>query len=114
MLYQLLPPPFHFAICYSGFILSHPLYKSLYYPRIQTPILHFIGDLDPVIPEDQTLKFAGRCKNRSIKYHPGAHFVPRGKLFQEAILDFIKAWLRIDAIEAAEVVNTRPTSGENI
>jgi hypothetical protein len=32
-------------------------------------------------------------------YHPGAHFVPRGKIFQEAILDFIMEWLRIDATD---------------
>ncbi|KAH8792230.1 dihydrofolate reductase, partial [Hyaloscypha sp. PMI_1271] len=98
---NLLPPPFHFAICYSGFKLSHPRYKSLYYPRIQTPVLHFIGDLDPVIPEDHTLNFAGRCENRLIIYHPGAHFVPRGKICQEAILDFIIEWLRIDATDGS-------------
>jgi fermentation-respiration switch protein FrsA (DUF1100 family) len=69
--------------------------------------LHFVGDLDPAIPEDHTLKFAERCKNRCIKYHPGAHFVPRGKIF-EAVLDFIKEWLRR---EVAEVENTRPTRG---
>jgi pimeloyl-ACP methyl ester carboxylesterase len=68
--------------------------------------LHFVGDLDPVIPEDHTLKFARRCKNRLIKYHPGAHFVPRGKIFQEAMLDFIKEWLRIDVIEVADVDET--------
>jgi hypothetical protein len=29
-------------------------------------------------------------------YYPGAHFVPRSKLFQEAMLDFIEEWLRRD------------------
>ncbi|KAH8653987.1 serine hydrolase FSH [Tricladium varicosporioides] len=104
---DLLPPPFHFAICYSGFILSHPQYKSLYSPQIQTPVLHFVGNLDPVIPKDHTLRFAGRCKNRLIKHHPGTHFVPRGKIFQEAILDFIDKWLRGGVIEVAEVKNTK-------
>ncbi|KAH8650369.1 serine hydrolase-domain-containing protein [Tricladium varicosporioides] len=83
---SLLPPPFHFAICSSGFILSHPQYKSLYYPRIKTPVLHFIGNFDPIIPEDHTLKLAGRCKNRLIVHHPGAHFVPRGTIFQKAMI----------------------------
>ncbi|PVH69113.1 hypothetical protein DL98DRAFT_626577, partial [Cadophora sp. DSE1049] len=101
---NLLPPPFHFAICCSGFKFSHPRYKSLYYPRIQTPVLHFVGDLDPVIPENHTLKFAGRCKNRLIIYHPGAHFVPRDKIFQEAILDFIMEWLSIDATDGPGVL----------
>jgi pimeloyl-ACP methyl ester carboxylesterase len=84
--------------------LSHPWYKSLYYLQIQTPVLHFVRDLDLVIPKDHTLKFAGRCKNRLIMYHPGAHFVPRGKIFQEAILDFIIEWLRIDATDSLGVL----------
>jgi pimeloyl-ACP methyl ester carboxylesterase len=83
--------------------LSHPRYKSLYYPQIQTPVLYFVGNFDPVIPEDYTLKFAGRCKNRLVEYHPGVHFVPRGKIFQEAMLDFLRVWLRIDSREVAEV-----------
>jgi len=100
---RFLPPPFHFAICSSGFILSHPQYKSLYYPRVQTPVLHFVGNFDPVIPQDHTLKLAGRCKNRLIVYHPGAHFMPRGKIFQEAMQDFIKKWLRRDATSVLPV-----------
>lgn len=38
-----------------------------------------------------------------VEYHPGAHFVPRGKIFQEAMLDFLRVWLRIDSREVAEV-----------
>ena len=71
-------------------MLSHPQYKSLYYPQIQTPVLHFVGKFDPVIPEDHALKFAKRCKNRLVKYHPGTHFVPRGKIFQDDYPGFYK------------------------
>jgi hypothetical protein len=65
--------------------------------------LHFVGNFDIVIPEDETLKFAGRCKNRLVKYHPGAHFILRGKIFQETMLDFIREWLKIDSTEVVEV-----------
>ncbi|PMD21289.1 hypothetical protein NA56DRAFT_572417, partial [Hyaloscypha hepaticicola] len=88
--YRLFPLPFHFAICYSDFILSHSQYKSLYYLQIRIPVLHFVGNFDMVISEDETLKFAGRYKNRLVKYYPGTHFVPRSKIFQETILDFIR------------------------
>lgn len=37
--------------------------------------------------------------------------MPRGKIFQEAMLDFINEKLRIDATEVAELGNTRPTKG---
>ena len=66
--------------------------------------MHFIGSFDPIIPEDHTLKLAERCKNRLIVYHPGAHFVPRGKIFQEAMLDFIKEWLRRDVAGCPSVL----------
>ncbi|KAH6670204.1 hypothetical protein B0J14DRAFT_486515, partial [Halenospora varia] len=61
-----------------------------------TPVLHFIRNFDPIIPKDHILKLAGRCKNRLIIYHLGAYFVPQGKIFHKAILDFIKEWLRRD------------------
>jgi hypothetical protein len=73
--------------------------------------LHFVGNLDPVIPEDHTLKFAGRRKNGLIIYHPGAHFVPRGKIFQEAILDFIMKWLRIDTTDGPGVLRAEAGTG---
>jgi hypothetical protein len=56
-----------------------------------------------VIPEDETLKFIGRCKNRLVKYYLSAYFVPRGKIFQETMLDFIREWLKIDSTEVVEV-----------
>ena len=39
--------------------------------------------------------------------------MPRGKILQETILDFIKTWLRIDATEVAGVESTGPTSGDD-
>jgi hypothetical protein len=44
-------------------------------------------------------------------YHPGAHFVPRGKIFQEAMLDFIMEWLRIDATNGSGVLRTEAKLG---
>jgi hypothetical protein len=52
--------------------------------------LHFVENFDPIIPEDHTLKLAGRCKYRCIKYHPGAHFVPRGKKISGGCAGFHK------------------------
>jgi hypothetical protein len=44
-------------------------------------------------------------------YHPGAHFVPRGKIFQDAMLDFIMEWLRIDATNGSGVLRTEAKLG---
>jgi hypothetical protein len=61
--------------------------------------LHFVKDLNLVILKDHTLKFAGKCKNCLIMRYLGAYFILKGKIFQEAILDFIIEWLRINATD---------------
>jgi hypothetical protein len=74
-----------------------------------SPVLHFIGNFDPIIPEDHTLKPVGRCENRLIIYHLSAHFMPRSKIFQKAMLDFIKEWLRRDATDCLSVLPVAST-----
>ena len=91
---QLLPSqPFGFGIFFSGCILAHPLYKSLFYPRLKTPVLHFVGEHDTHLPQCEMVKFSKRCKNIRTVYHPGSHFVPRYKFCQEEILAFLKEQL---------------------
>ncbi|KAJ5726220.1 uncharacterized protein N7483_007577 [Penicillium malachiteum] len=82
-------PPLHFAVCYSGFKLSHKKYRSLYYPKIETPILHYIGTLDSWISESQTLKLAKRCRYVKIAYFMGTHFVPRSRGMLEILVHFV-------------------------
>jgi hypothetical protein len=49
------------------------------------------------------LKFIRKYKNRLIIYYLGTYFILRGKIFQEAILDFIIEWLRIDTTDGPRV-----------
>ncbi|TVY75861.1 Dihydrofolate reductase [Lachnellula suecica] len=84
-----LPPRFKFAICCSGFVFKHPFYDSLYAPKIKTPTLHFVSAWDPVILENLTLRAAARCSMSRLVYHPGSHFVPRGRFAQKAMLEFV-------------------------
>ncbi|PMD17811.1 hypothetical protein NA56DRAFT_727830 [Hyaloscypha hepaticicola] len=84
---SLLPSqPFKFGIFFSGCILSHPVYKTVFYPMLKTPVLHFIGELDTHLPLREMLKFSKRYKNSRTVSHPGSHFVPRYKFCQEEIL----------------------------
>ncbi|KAH8426571.1 alpha/beta hydrolase [Aspergillus melleus] len=82
-------PPLQFVVAYSGFMLSHPVYKSLYYPKLQTPILHLIGTLDSMIAEPLTLRLAQQCQTRKIQYFAGGHFVPRHSEIVSEVADFI-------------------------
>ncbi|KAH8821233.1 serine hydrolase FSH [Xylogone sp. PMI_703] len=83
-------PPLYFAVCFSGFMLSHKQYKPLYYPKIQTPTLHVIGSLDTWTPQSRTMKLAKRCNQSRIVYFSGTHFVPRGREVVKFLMGFLR------------------------
>lgn len=70
-------------------MLAHPAYNSLYYPKLQTPILHFIGTLDSMIAEPLTLRLAQQCQIQNIRYFAGGHFVPRHSEIVSEVAGFI-------------------------
>ncbi|EME38810.1 hypothetical protein DOTSEDRAFT_57153 [Dothistroma septosporum NZE10] len=93
-------PPLKFAVSYSGFGAStHELYHGFYEPKIQTPMLHFIGTLDTVVSEERSLNLVKACFDAEGKvggvprvvYHPGGHFLPSsGKQYVAALVAFIR------------------------
>ncbi|CAG8012882.1 unnamed protein product [Penicillium salamii] len=87
--YNIQHPPLQFAVCFSGFMLSQTQYRYLYYPKIETPILHFIGKLDPWISGSQTLKLARRCRSAKVAYFMGTHYVPRTKETVKMLVQFV-------------------------
>ena len=93
---QALPPSFMFAIISSGVRLSHPRYKPLYCPKIQTPVLHFIGDYDTHIPNTDMLKLSRVCTKCTTVRHPGAHFMPRYMHCRVAMSKFIIECLSVE------------------
>nr|DAB41485.1 TPA_exp: esterase [Aspergillus westerdijkiae] len=70
-------PPLKFILSYSGFKMSHVCYRAIYRPKIQTPVMHFIGNLDTYIPGPLTLQLARRCINHKVVYFHGCHYIPR-------------------------------------
>lgn len=93
-------PPMRFAVSYSGFGAStNALYQSFYEPKIQTPMLHFIGSVDTVVSEERSLRLVDACvKGRGtegggprVVYHPGGHFLPSSqKQYVAALVAFIR------------------------
>jgi len=78
---------------FNGGWCSEQRYKAFYdHPRIQTPIAHFLGSLDCVVDEGRSRALIDACggeaKTRVI-WHPGGHFVPSGKQYLEALVDFV-------------------------
>ncbi|PYI04300.1 alpha/beta-hydrolase [Aspergillus sclerotiicarbonarius CBS 121057] len=79
-------PPLKFVVAYSGFMLGHPMYTELYEPAIRTPVLLYIGELDPMIPPATSYRLAERCSHAEIRTFWGTHYVPRhGKTTMVAI-----------------------------
>jgi pimeloyl-ACP methyl ester carboxylesterase len=89
-------PPFKFAVAYSGFFSPGARYAACYEPKIQTPVLHFVGSLDGVVDEASSMRLARACVGGEdrVVYHPGGHFVPGAKPFVGVLMGFLKEALR--------------------
>ncbi|KAJ5986982.1 hypothetical protein N7451_011347 [Penicillium sp. IBT 35674x] len=88
--FEITHPPFRFAVCFSGFRLEHEIYDHLYSPKVQTPILHVVGNLDPMIEPGKTKRLAGACANASVYQFLGTHYIPRSVDFVKALTEFVK------------------------
>jgi len=91
----LIHPPLKFAVSYSGFGSSNPLYRAFYEPQIRTPMLHFLGSVDTIVEERRSLWLVDACvdgrKEGRLVYHPGGHFLPSSqRQYVAALISFIK------------------------
>lgn len=74
----LIHPPLKFAASYSGFAPQPvpALYRAFYEPKIATPMLHFLGEVDTVVEESRSLALVDVCVDARVTRHPGGHFLP--------------------------------------
>jgi hypothetical protein len=70
-------------------MLGHPMYRDLYYPRICTPALLYIGEVDTVITPNSTYRLAERCSHVEIQTFWGTHYVPRNLKTTDAAVNFV-------------------------
>jgi pimeloyl-ACP methyl ester carboxylesterase len=100
-----------FAVSYSGFGAStNSLYQAFYEPKIQTPMMHFLGSLDTVVSEDRSLRLVEACAEgkgkdggvQRVVYHPGGHFLPSSqKQYVAALVAFIREVMSEQGVAAA-------------
>lgn len=94
-------PPLKFAVSYSGFgAATNALYQAFYQPKIQTPMLHFLGTVDTIVSEERSLRLVDACADgrgkkeggvERVVYHPGGHFLPSSsKQYVAALAAFIR------------------------
>ncbi len=87
--------PLKFAVSYSGFLpMGKNPYNAFYEPKIETPMLHFLGTQDVVVDEARSLALVEACahsEDKYVVYHPGGHFLPSTqKACVNALIGFIK------------------------
>lgn len=85
--------PMKFAVVYSGFRAPGKRYAGFYEPKIQTPILHFLGQVDSVVEETRSRALVEVCEDgeRNVAVHPGGHFVPSQRPWLDACVGFVKS-----------------------
>lgn len=88
----MIQPPLKFAVCYSGFRAPPGRrYGAFYEPRIQTPILHVLGQVDVVVEEARARELVGVCEGGGrVVVHPGGHFVPSQRPWLDAVVGFVR------------------------
>jgi len=91
--------PLKFAVCYGGFRALGRKYEAFYEPKLKTPVLHVLGQVDVVVEEARSRQLVAACDGGEdrVVMHPGGHFVPSQKPWLNAVVGFIK-----DSIEGKE------------
>ncbi len=96
--------PLKFAVCYSGFRAPGRRYAGFYEPRIRTPVLNVLGQLDVVVDEVRARQLVSACEGGEgrVVVHPGGHFVPSQKPWLDAVVGFVK-----ECVEGKEIKRER-------
>ncbi|CCG81333.1 Dihydrofolate reductase [Taphrina deformans PYCC 5710] len=87
-------PPFKFAVIFSGFRSYFPQHEFLYQPKIQTPMLHVIGKVDPIVTPERSQDLVDASGHAETLVHPGSHFVPSAAPYKARIVDFVLSHTR--------------------
>lgn len=84
--------PLKFAVSYSGFRAPGKKYAGFYEPKIKTPLLHVLGQVDVVVDEVRGRQLVAVTEGgeERVVVHPGGHFVPSQKPWLDAVVRFIK------------------------
>ena len=89
---EFVQPPLKFAVSYSGFRAPGRRYEAFYEPRVWTPVLHVLGQVDVVVEERRGRALVDVCEGGDdrVVVHPGGHFVPSGKIWLDAVVGFVR------------------------
>lgn len=95
-------PPLKFAIIYSGFFAIDSTCNVFFEPKIKTPTMHFLGQLDSVVDESRSRLLVEACVNSEVVVHVGGHFVPSQRANMDALAAFIRRYVGRDSESMGE------------
>lgn len=82
--------PFKFAIIIAGFKASPPNYPGLFSPRVVTPSLHIIAELDTMVENRHSFDLAATgCTGAKVVTHVAGHVVPTSTAVLSQVADFV-------------------------
>lgn len=101
----LVQPPLKFAIIYSGFLAIDSTCNVFFEPKIKTPTMHFLGQLDSVVDESRSRRLVEACVNSEVVVHVGGHFVPSQRANMDALAAFLRRCMGRDSENLGESGN---------
>lgn len=83
--------PFKFVVAFSGFKASELLYAGLFEPRIATPSMHVIAELDTMVENRHSLDLAATaCVDAKVITHVAGHVVPTSSAVLRQVASFVQ------------------------
>ena len=96
--------PIKFSVSIAGYAALNSRYKAFYVPKISEPLLHVNGALDQQVDDRRSrtlINGSTGTEEERVLIHPGAHVVPKTKLYTDAII----MWIRHQLEEADGAVS---------
>lgn len=83
-------PPLKFAVSFCGFRGTIGYYEGFYNPKIVTPSMLIVADLDTMVSEERSSELIKSCHKPVILRHQGGHFVPSDRKTMNNVAGFVK------------------------
>ncbi|OAG05570.1 uncharacterized protein CC84DRAFT_1164068 [Paraphaeosphaeria sporulosa] len=82
------------SVIFSGFRARYSQYDGLYEPGIDVPMLHVLGEQDPLVRSERSEALLRVCKRSERIVHAGGHDIPKGAEDVAKIIEFTRRHLR--------------------
>ena len=82
--------PFKFTISISGYKASERLYSGCFEPRINTPSLHILAELDTMVENSDSIDLVNVCVDAKVITHVAGHVVPTSSTVLRQMADFVQ------------------------